>query len=159
MRRAFLEMNGTSVDASQLTFLAGGGEMGARMRELSWSDTPLGPPLAWPQSLRSTLSLLLPSKAQIALFWGPQFVLMYNDAYRQVLGAKHPDALGRAGSEVWREIWDSQLCALLEGVVRTGEAFWARDLLFLLERHGFTEETYFDVSYDPVRIESGSVGG
>ena len=159
MRRAFLEMNGTSVDVSQLTFLAGGGEMGARMRELSWSDTPLGPPLAWPQSLRSTLSLLLPSKAQIALFWGPQFVLMYNDAYRQVLGAKHPDALGRAGSEVWREIWDSQLCALLEGVVRTGEAFWARDLLFLLERHGFTEETYFDVSYDPVRIESGSVGG
>src|SRR5690349_11264851 len=146
-------------DPIQLTFLAGGGEMGARMRELDWSGTPLGLPEAWPQSLRSTVSMLLPSRAQIAVFWGPDFVLLYNDAYRPVLGAKHPDALGSMGRDVWSEIWEGQLRALLEGVVRTGEAFWARDLLFVLERHGFVEDTYFDVSYDPVRVESGSVGG
>jgi len=152
-------MNGSFVDPSQLTFLAGGGEMGARMREFDWSSTPLGRPETWPQSLRSTLSLLLPSKAQLILFWGPEFVTFYNDAYRPVFGTKHPHALGRAGSEAWREIWDTQLRGLLEGVVQTGEAFWARDLLFVLERHGFPEETYFDVSYDPLRIESGTVGG
>jgi signal transduction histidine kinase/DNA-binding response OmpR family regulator len=147
------------VDPLELTFLAGGGEMGARMRELDWADTPLGPPVAWPQSLRSTVSMLLPSKAQIAVFWGSEFVLLYNDAYRPVLGAKHPEALGTRGNQVWSEIWDGQLRALLEGVVRTGEAFWARDLLFVMQRHGFVEDTYFDVSYDPVRVESGTVGG
>lgn len=147
------------MDTSQLTFLTGGGEMAARMRQSPWANTPLGPIENWPQSLRSTLSLLLPSRAQIALFWGPEFVLLYNDAYRPVLGVKDAEALGRPGGEVWREIWEPQLRTLLEGVVRTGEAFWARDLLFIVERHGFAEETYFDVSYDPVRVESGSVGG
>jgi len=76
-----------------------------------------------------------------------------------VFGAKHPGALGRPGREAWSEIWSHQLHGLLEGVVQTGEAFWARDLLFELERHGFPEETYFDVSYDPVRVETGTVGG
>ena len=70
-----------------------------------------------------------------------------------------PRRWGLAGRDAWPEIWDSQLHALLAGVVQTGEAFWAKDLLFELERHGFPEETYFDVSYDPVRVESGEVGG
>ena len=90
--------------------------------------------------------MLLPSKAQIVLFWGPEFSVLYNDAYRPVFGAKHPHALGLPGREAWSEIWDSVLHGLLAGVVRTGEAFWAKDLLFELERHGFLEETYFDVS-------------
>jgi PAS domain S-box-containing protein len=152
-------MQNPSFDSSSLTFLAGGGEMGARMRSMDWSGTPLGPPHTWPQSLRSTVSMLLPSKAQIVLFWGPDFIVLYNDAYRPVFGTKHPEALGRPGREAWSEIWDNPLRPLLEGVVRTGEAFWARDLLFSLERYGFVEETYFDVSYDPVRDESGTVGG
>ncbi len=129
------------------------------MRDMDWSQTALGPPEAWPQSLRSTVSMLLPSKAQIAVFWGEEFVVLYNDAYRPVFGAKHPDALGLPGGRAWSEIWETQLRALLEGVVTTGEAFWAQDLLFELERYGFPEETYFDVSYDPVRVESGAVGG
>src|SRR6476660_6878035 len=145
--------------SSQFTFLAGGGEMGTRMREMDWSHTRLGPVDRWPQSLRSTVSMLLPSKAQIVLFWGPEFVVLYNDAYRPVFGAKHPHALGLPGAQAWYEIWDSQLHPLLAGVSRTGEAFWAKDLLFELERYGFPEETYFDVSYDPVRVESGEVGG
>ena len=144
---------------SSLTFLAGGGEMGVRMRELDWSKTPLGPPDTWPQSLRSTISMLLPSKAQIIVFWGPEYIGLYNDAYRPVFGGKHPHALGVPGRLAWSEIWESQLHDLLAGVVRTGEAFWARDLLFEIERYGFLEETYFDVSYDPVRVESGAVGG
>jgi len=141
------------------TVLAGGGELGALMRALDWWKTPLGPLQTWPQSLRSVVSMLLPSKAQIILFWGPEFTVLYNDAYRPVFGAKHPHALGRPGREAWSEIWDTMLHDLLAGVVRTGEAFWGKDLLFMVERHGFLEETYFDVSYDPVRVESGGVGG
>ncbi len=152
-------MESSSTGRSNLAFLKGGGEMGARMRNLDWSTTPLGPAEMWPQSLRSTVSMLLPSRAQIILFWGPEFCVLYNDAYRPVFGAKHPHALGLAGRRAWSEIWDSLLHDLLAGVVRSGEAFWAKDLLFELERHGFLEETYFDVSYDPVRVESGEVGG
>src|SRR5262245_44679435 len=154
-------VNGTSlpIRAEKGSILAGGGELGAHMRALNWAETPLGPVEGWPQSLRSVLSMLLPSKAQIILFWGPEFIVFYNDAYRPVFGGKHPHALGRPGREAWNEIWDTQLLDLLAGVVRTGEAFWATDLLFLIERHAFLEETYFDVSYDPVRVESGAVGG
>ncbi len=102
--------------------------MGARMRAMDWSATPLGAAETWPQSLRSTVSMLLPSKAQIAVFWGPDFTVLYNDAYRRVFGAKHPEALGLAGREAWREIWDPVLHDLLDDVVRRGEAFWATDL-------------------------------
>ena len=140
-------------------FLAGEGEMARRMRAFDWSKTPLGPPQSWPQSLRSAVSILLPSKAQIILFWGPEFVVLYNDAYRPVFGGKHPDALGLPGREAWSEIWDTVLYELLAGVRATGEAFWAIDRLFILERFGYVEETFFDVSYDPVRDETGAVGG
>jgi signal transduction histidine kinase len=146
------------ISDSAAAWLAGGGEMGDRIRGLDWTGTPAGPPATWPQSLRSAVSILLPSKAQICLFWGRDLVKLYNDAYIPVLDRKHPWALGRPAREVWREIWDV-LGPLLEGVVATGEAFRARDHLFYLERRGFAEETYFDVSYDPVRDESGKVGG
>ena len=135
--------------------------MGGRIRSLDWSTTPLGPIDGWPQSLRTAVGMMLPSRAQIILFWGLEFVVVYNDAYRPVFGAKHPAMLGQAGHIAWSEIWDTgvDLHALLAGVVRTGEAFSAQDLHFVLERSGFVEDTWFDVSYDPVRVESGEVGG
>ena len=140
------------------SFLAGGGEMGARMRAVDWASTPLGAVDSWPQSLRSAVSILLPSKAQIILFWGRDLVALYNDAYRPVFGTKHPWALGRPAQECWSEVWNV-LGPLFGGVLSTGEAFWAQDHLFYLDRLGFLEETYFDVSYDPVRVEDGTVGG
>jgi PAS domain S-box-containing protein len=139
-------------------WLVGGGEMGALIRAKQWSDTALGTIEHWPQSLRSAVSILLPSKAQIVLFWGPELVAIYNDAYRPVFGSKHPAALGMPARQCWSEVWDV-LEPLFMGVVNTGEAFWAKDHLFALERHGYAEETYFDVSYDPVRDETGRVGG
>jgi PAS domain S-box-containing protein len=142
-----------------LAFAAGGGEMGERLRAFEWSKTPLGALESWPQSLRSAVSFLLPSRAQIVLFWGRDFTTIYNDAYRPVFGAKHPTALGLPARESWSEIWDSQLRELLEGVRSTGEAYWASDLAFFVMRYGYLEETYFDVSYDPVRDETGDVGG
>src|SRR6185295_13755681 len=139
-------------------WLVGGGELGALIRAKDWAATPLGPIDDWPQSLRSCVSHLLPSRAQIVLFWGPDFVTVYNDAYRPVFGGKHPRVLGLPGRESWSELWD-MLQPLLAGVVESGDAFWGRDLLFVIERHGYLEETYFDVSYDPVRDETGRVGG
>ena len=140
-------------------WLAGGGEMGQLIRGYEWSQTSLGPIEAWPQSLRSAVSILLPSKAQIVMFWGADLITLYNDAYRPVLGNKHPHALGLPVREVWSEVWDTTLKSLFEGVLETGEAFWGSDWPFNLERFGFPEETFFDISYDPVRDESGQVAG
>src|SRR5262245_65620650 len=114
--------------SSRFPFLAGGGEMGARMRDMDWSQTPLGDVATWPQSLRSALSMLLPSKAQIILFWGPEYAVFYNDAYRPVVGGKHAQALGLPGRSAWRGVWESQLRWLLDGVVRCGQAGWGAGL-------------------------------
>lgn len=144
--------------SDEVEFLNGGGEMGERIRSFDWSKTPLGNVKNFPQSLRSAISILLPSKSQIALFWGQDFIKLYNDAYSSVLGAKHPHVLGKPARLCWSEVWET-LEPLLNGVVETGEAFWAQDYLFLIDRSGYIEETYFDISYDPVRDESGGVGG
>jgi signal transduction histidine kinase/DNA-binding response OmpR family regulator len=140
-------------------WLTGGGEMGQLIRGYDWSRTSLGPIESWPQSLRSAVSFLLPSKAQIVMFWGADLTTLYNDAYRPVFGKKHPGALGLPAREAWREVWETDLRRLFEGVLQTGEAFWASDRPFYLERFGFPEETFFDISYDPVRDESGRVAG
>jgi hypothetical protein len=148
-----------SAEATRIAFLSGDSEMARRMRDFDWTRTPLGHPERWPQSLRSAVSILLPSKAQIVLFWGPDLITLYNDAYRPVFGGKHPRALGLPVREAWSEIWETGLRQLFEGVLTTGEAFWATDRPFFLERYGYPEETFFDVSYDPVRDEAGRVGG
>jgi GAF domain len=105
------------------------------------------------------VSILLPSKAQIVLFWGRELITLYNDAYRPVFGAKHPRPLELPVHESWSELWVAVLKELFEGVLATGEAYWASDRPFFLERFGYSEETFFDVSYDPVRDEIGQVGG
>jgi PAS domain S-box-containing protein len=140
-------------------FLSGGGEMGARIRAFEWSQTPLGPVDSWPQSLRSATSILLSSRAQIVLFWGPDLIALYNDAYAPVFGSKHPWAMGKPARECWAEIWKDTLAPLFSGVLESGAAFYAQDYPFFIERHGYPEETYFDVSYDPVRAEDGAIGG
>jgi len=138
--------------------MAGGGETGALMRGMDWSSTPLGPVASWPQSLRTALSLVLNSRFELFIWWGPNFIMLYNEAYRQTLAAKHPMAMGKPGSEVWSEIWDV-IGPMLEKVRKTGEATWSDDLLLILERHGYPEETYHTFSYSAIRDESGGVGG
>ena len=130
-------------------WLVGGGEMGARIRAHDWSRTPLGPIEAWPQSLRSALSICLGSRFPIVLYWGTERIVLYNDAYAEILGKKHPWALGRACREVWSEIWDV-IAPMLDGVVASGEATWSDDQLLLLERRGYPEECYFSFSFSPV---------
>ncbi|BCJ54777.1 hypothetical protein Asp14428_62520 [Actinoplanes sp. NBRC 14428] len=135
-----------------------GGEMGGRMLALDWASTPLGVPAQWPAELVGAVTTMLASKAQIVLFWGPEFCALYNDAYIATMGSKHPGHLGRPGREMWAETW-SLLQELFDGVAAADESYWAADHPFMLERYGFLEETYFDISYDPIRVADGSVGG
>ena len=136
----------------------GGGDMGALIGAYNWARTPLGPIADWPESLRSTVGLMLPATAQIVLFWGPELIAIYNDAYAKVIGDKHPGALGRPARELWSEIWD-ELEPLLQSVLRTGGTVSAKDRPFRLERHGGPELAYFDISYSAVRDGAGQVTG
>jgi PAS domain S-box-containing protein len=131
--------------------------MGARIRSFDWSSTPLGPIGEWPSSLREAVSLCLLSRFQLAIYWGPQLVLLYNDAERDVLGALHPHALGRPAAEVLADIWDV-VGPMLHGVMATGEATWSEDQLLPINRHGFIEESFFTYSYSPIP-DRGGVGG
>ncbi|MEV6851113.1 SpoIIE family protein phosphatase [Actinoplanes sp. NPDC051411] len=135
-----------------------GGEMGRRMREFDWSDSPLGEPARWPAELRHAVVTMLASHAQMVLFWGPQWSALYNDAYISALGGKHPSSLGRPAADMWAEVW-TVLEKLFDGVRETDESFYGRDYPFMIERFGFLEETYFDISYDPIRSADGSVTG
>lgn len=134
-------------------FLAGGGEMGALMRAHNWAATPLGSPDRWPQSLRSAVSICLGSAFPIAIYWGSELALLYNDAWSPIPGEKHPWALGRPGREVWPEIWND-IGPLYEQVQVTGEGVWQQDQLLPMRRHGYTEECYFNFTFSPIRGES-----
>ncbi len=118
----------------------------------------LGPVAHWPQSLRTSVSTCLNSRFAILIWWGPDLVMLYNDAYRDIIAAKHPAALGRPGRECWPEIWHI-IGPMLEGVLQRGEATWSNDSAALLERNGYPEECYFTFSYSPIRDESGGIGG
>jgi len=139
-------------------FLAGGGEMGERIRALDWSQTPLGPADQWPQSLRTAVRIALNSRYPMFVWWGPQLTKFYNDAYIPILGARHPEALGMAASDIWREIWDV-LGPQVEGVMQRGESTWNSQALLVMERNGYTEETYFTFSYSPIPNDDDGIGG
>jgi PAS domain S-box-containing protein len=146
------------MSTADLEWLSGGGELGELIRAKDWSRTPLGPAPEWPQSLRSALSICLGSRFPIVIYWGPSLVVLYNDAYAEILGKKHPHALGRPCREVWSEIWDV-IAPMLQGVLATGEATWSEDQLLLLERRGYPEECYFSFSFSAVRGANGRVDG
>ncbi|PTQ11593.1 hybrid sensor histidine kinase/response regulator [Sphingomonas oleivorans] len=137
---------------------SGKSEVASLLRLRDWATSPLGPPEDWPQSLRMIVDLILPSSAQIVLFWGAELVALYNDAYAYRIGAKHPRALARPGAESWAELWD-ELEPVLRHVLDTGETATARDKPFELERFGYPETAFFDISYSPVRDESGAIAG
>ncbi len=140
-------------------WLAGGGELGRLIREHDWSRSPLGPIERWPQSLKTSVNLILNSQHPMWIGWGPDITFLYNDAYIQVLSsAKHPQALGRPAAEIWHEIWD--ICGpLANKVFEKGEASFVDDVRLLMNRDDFVEETYYSFSYSPIRGESGEVAG
>jgi PAS domain S-box-containing protein len=124
---------------------------------MDWSTSPLGNPADWPQSLRTLVNLLLNSKFPMFIAWGQELGFLYNDPYSEILGAKHPAAMGRRFKDVWSEIWDD--VAPLVTKALSGEATFHEDLPLMMQRKGFQEQTYFTFSYSPVHDEAGTIGG
>ncbi|MBV1795906.1 PAS domain-containing sensor histidine kinase [Siccirubricoccus sp. G192] len=138
-------------------FLAGGGDMGARMRGHDWSSSPLGPPEGWPRSLRTVVGLMLGSRHPMFLAWGPDLAFLYNDGYAPILGTRHPWAVGRPFQEVWPEIWEDILPLIDRALA--GEATWSEDLHLVMERNAYPEDTWYTFSYSPLRDEEGAIAG
>ena len=139
-------------------FLHGAGAMAAPFAQCDWEDSPAGPPDGWSPTLKATLGLILPAKAEIAVFWGPDYVALYNEAYAPTIGQKHPRALGRPARENWAELW-SDMEPLLDSVRQDGGTVSAKDRPFYIERHGVGETVYFDISFSAVREPDGAFGG
>ncbi len=146
--------------SNNLKFLEGGGEMGALTRAKDWSKTPVGPVEGWPQSLRSTLAIVLHSKFPMFLWWGAELICFYNDAYRPSLGqhGKHPSILGLPAAQAWEEIWPI-IKPLIDQVLGGGESTWSEDQLIPIFRNGKIEDVYWTFSYSPVIDESAAVAG
>jgi PAS domain S-box-containing protein len=123
-----------------------------------WAKTPLGPRERWPRSLKIAVGICLNSRFPMFVWWGPELINIYNDAYVPILGQRHPQAFGRPARASWEEIW-SVVGPQAEAVMLRGEATWNERVLLVMERHGYSEDTYFTWSYSPIPDERGKVGG
>ena len=135
--------------------------MGAIMRAHDWTATPLGRPESWPQSLRTTVRLALNTRHPVFIFWGPDLLCFYNDAYSRTIGPeRHPRAVGRPAREVWDEIWHI-IGPQIEQVLAGDGATWHEEHLVPITRHGRREDVWWTYSYSPIDDDSapGGVGG
>ena len=140
-------------------FPSGGGVTGALVRALDWSQTPLGPLSEWPASLRTTVGTLLNSRHPMFLWWGPELVQIYNDAYLPSFGqGKHPAAMGQRGRDCWQEIWPI-ISLQIDDVMKRAQPSWNEDHLVPIFRNGRIEEVYWTYGYSPVFGEDGKVAG
>ena len=131
--------------------------MARRCREMNWAATSLGPVEEWPSALRTATRMALECPFPINLWCGPDLTLVYNDGYRDVLGAKHPRALGRLGPEVWAEIW-ADISPMFDSIRHGGAPIFAEDAQFLMERaDGRAGVASFTFSLSPVRDEDGEI--
>jgi hypothetical protein len=140
----------------QPAFLAGDSAMARMMRAHDWSRSEVGPPQGWPQSLRSVVNLMLGSGFPMFVAWGPQLEMLYNDAYAEILGRKHPASLGTAFRTVWYDILDDIMPFVNRALA--GETFFMENLPLRMQRKGEDEDTWFTFSYSPVDRRAGPHG-
>ena len=132
--------------------------MARRIREHDWAATPLGPATHWPASLRAIVDMLLPGGFPMVALWGPDFIQLYNDGYRAIMGLKHPAGLGQPTRECWPEVW--HINAPIYARVLAGETLTFEDALYPITRHGSRlEDAWFTLSYSPLRDEAGTIAG
>ena len=150
-------MTELAVSPETAALFAGGTELAQRCRALDWSATSLGPVDDWPRALRTAVRMALECPFPINMWCGPELLLIYNDAYRDVLGAKHPASLGRPGREVWGEIWP-EISSMFDVIRGGGPPVYAENARFFMEREsGPPREAWFTFSLSPIRDESGHV--
>jgi PAS domain S-box-containing protein len=130
--------------------------MGARVRAFDWENTPLGSISSWPQSLKTTIDLMMASQLAMNLIWGPERILIYNEVHRAFMGTKHPGAFGRPGRDVWGEVWEAAEAAIHLRVF-AGETVTLEDHPWTLLRNGGPEEAFFTSYFTPIRDETGAV--
>ncbi len=138
--------------------LHGYGDLSRSYLETDWTASPVGPAEEWSPTLRGVFDRMMTTRFPVTLFWGPEFVLLYNEAYAPLIGDKHPAALGRRAIEVFPEAWEL-VGPLMHGVREGAPATYVENELVPLSRHGFMEECYFTFSYSPVRNSAGEVEG
>lgn len=141
-----------------LAFLSGGGACGEIARAMDWSTTPLGAPSSWSPALRTAFGLALHSRSPMMLFWGPELVLVYNDACLPSLQERHPAAMGKRAADFFRQTWPSILSELLP-VIRDARPLWREDHLVPVLRADAIEEAYWTYSNSPVFEDGGVPGG
>ena len=150
-------MTELAVSPETAALFAGGTELAQRCRALDWSVTSLGPVEDWPMALRTAVQMALECPFPINMWCGPELLLIYNDAYRDVLGTKHPASLGRPGRDVWGEIWP-EISSMFDVIRGGGAPVYAENARFLMEREsGPPREAWFTFSLSPIRDESGDV--
>ena len=138
--------------------LEGAGDLSRAYREADWETSPLGPVHTWSPVLRQAADLVLRTDFPSTLLWGPEYVLVYNRAYVEMIADKHPAALGRPAQEVFPEAWDV-IGPMLEHVRSGHGSTWVEDTYLPLHRRGFLEACWFTFSYSPVRAVDGTVEG
>jgi PAS domain S-box-containing protein len=132
-------------------------EMESLIRAKDWSKTPIGAPHTWSPTLRTLVAFLLANRFPLLLWWGPQYIQIYNDAYRPIPGTKHPKSLGQPANECWPEIWDV-IGPLVDTPFHGGPATWMEDITLEVNRHEFLEETHFTIAYSPVPDDTAPRG-
>ncbi|HTK22469.1 MAG TPA: PAS domain S-box protein [Mucilaginibacter sp.] len=139
-------------------FLSGGGEMGNLIRSIDWSATQLGDPNNWPAALKYSVSMMLATNFPVLICWGDDYIQLYNDAFRPILGeTKHPQAMGLSTSKTFAEIWHTIKPLFIR--VSNGDTVSYPDFIVPLNRNGYFEDCYFDFSYSPIRDEAGTILG
>ena len=136
----------------------GGSVMAALMRGHDWDATPLGPCTAWPVALTAVLGMALQAATPMAVYWGPDLAVLYNDAWGALVGNKHPGALGRPAHEVFAEAWD-ELGPMFARVLSGGGAVEVQDQRLVFDRDGASDEVFFTYSLNPLPDATGRVVG
>ncbi|MEU5026110.1 SpoIIE family protein phosphatase [Streptomyces milbemycinicus] len=153
-------MNGPERQHSTVEELfAAGGSLGSLMSGIDWAATPLGRTDTWPARLTEALRITLGSEQPMALFWGPELRMLYNASYAALIGSKHPGALGEPCGEVFPENWETTTGPLFRSVLDSRKPIMVTDMGFALIRRGFLEQSYYDVSFQPITQPDGTVGG
>src|ERR1700728_1621008 len=137
--------------------IIGTGEMANLVRDYDWRSTPLGPIEAWSKELVTIVNLTLASSSPARTMWGPQLILIYNDAYRPIPGPRHPSALGKSAREVYSESWPV-VGPLLEAALATGKTVFHEKLLVPLPTEDGVRHAYLNYSFNPI-FEDGAIAG
>jgi PAS domain S-box-containing protein len=141
---------------SQIEF-TGDSKIAALMRAHDWSTSVLGDPGTWPLSLRTIVRLILNSKFPMFVAWGPDLGFLYNDAYAEILGSKHPRSLGARFQDIWHEIW-TDISPIIDSALR-GQSSYFEDLPLNVLRAGHPEKAWFTFSYSPIHDDRGNIAG